>query len=97
MQLSNKKKHFVNRFLYFWNQDQILNILEKKITLILYLIPILLTVKDVLTQMSKKSYFKRPFASNMVNGAKHCWNLRNSTFIIFIDHYEESSVGKFAS
>ena len=31
---------------------------------------------------------------NMVNGLKHCYNLKNSTFIIFIDHSEGNWVGK---
>ena len=29
-----------------------------------------------------------PSTSNMVNVAMHCSNLRHSTFIIFIDHYQ---------
>ena len=38
--------------------------------------------------MSQKSRFKGPFdplTSNMVNGPKHCWNLNQSNFTIFID------------
>ena len=31
---------------------------------------------------------------NVVNGAKHLFNLNNSTFTIFIDHCEGNSVGK---
>ena len=31
-----------------------------------------------------------PSTSNMVNGRKHCWDLPNSNFIIFIDHSEEN-------
>ena len=27
-----------------------------------------------------------PSKSNMVNRLKHCWNLNDSAFIIFIDH-----------
>ena len=30
----------------------------------------------------------------MVNGPKHCWNLNDSNFIIFIDNGESNSVGK---
>ena len=30
-----------------------------------------------------------PSTSNMGNGIKHCWNLNNSTFTIFIDPCEE--------
>ena len=32
--------------------------------------------------------------SNMVNGAKHCWNLNGSTFTLFVGHCESNSVGK---
>ena len=38
-------------------------------------------------------FLKRPaeedsLTSNMVKGPKPCWNLNDSTFIIFIDHCE---------
>ena len=45
-------------FLHFWYLDQLLNIL---MILIAYLFPMLRTVKDVITQMSKMSFFRRPF------------------------------------
>ena len=32
-----------------------------------------------------------PSTSDMVNGPKHCWNLNDSTFTIFIDHFESNS------
>ena len=32
--------------------------------------------------------------NNMVNGHKHCCNLDDGTFIIFIDQSEHNSVGK---
>ena len=35
-----------------------------------------------------------PLTSNMVNGPKHCWNLNNSTFTVFIAHGESNSVRK---
>ena len=35
-----------------------------------------------------------PSTSNMVNEPKHCWNLNDSTFIIFIDKCEGNWVGK---
>ena len=32
----------------------------------------------------------------MVNGFKHCWNLHDSTFIVFVDHCEKKiSLKKF--
>ena len=35
--------------------------------------------------------------SNMISGAKHCWNLQDSIFITFIDHCEGNWVGKSLS
>ena len=32
--------------------------------------------------------------SNMVNGPKHCWNLHESTFTMFIDNCELNSKGE---
>ena len=31
-----------------------------------------------------------PLRNNMVNGPKNCWNQLDSTFIIFIDHFEDN-------
>ena len=47
MQLSNKQRVFYGRFLYFWNLDQIQNILGKKDDPIGYVFPKLPTAKDV--------------------------------------------------
>ena len=46
--------------------------------------------------MSKKSLFRGTWETweatcNMGNGPKHCWNLNDSTFTIFIDHWERNS------
>ena len=38
-----------------------------------------------------------PSTSNIVNGPKHCCNLNDSTFIIFIDHCDWNSVDKSLS
>ena len=35
-----------------------------------------------------------PSTSNMINGPKHCCNLEDDTFTIFIDHFEINLVGK---
>ena len=35
-----------------------------------------------------------PSTGNMVNVPKHCSNLNDSTFSIFIDHFEGNSFGK---
>ena len=38
-----------------------------------------------------------PSTNNMVNGHKHCCNVDDGTFIIFIDHSQHNSVGKSLS
>ena len=35
-----------------------------------------------------------PSTSNMVNGPKHCCNVEDGSFTLFIDHSEHNSVGK---
>ena len=35
--------------------------------------------------------------SDMVNRPKHCWNVNDSTFTVFIDPCEGNSVGKILS
>ena len=37
---------------------------------------------------------ENPSTNKMVNGHKHCCNLDDSTFIIFIDDSQHNSVGK---
>ena len=49
-------------------------------------------------QLTDSDLFQKALPqSNMVNEPKHCWNLNESTFTIFIDHCEGSSVGKSLS
>ena len=42
--------------------------------------------KTWLDQCLKTPFSKDPSKRNMVNAPKHCWNLKNSTFTIFVDH-----------
>ena len=63
-------------------------------TLIADLFPKLRTPKNVVRYKSKKSRFKGHFASNMVNGFKHCSDLNHSTVTIFSDHFEGNLVVK---
>ena len=74
MQLSQQGKIFPEFFLQF-SKCRFLN---------------LRTPKNVVRYMSKKSLSDDPSTSNMVNGPKHCWNLNDSTFTIFIDRCEEN-------
>ena len=50
--------------------------------------------KRWLDKYLKSPVWEDPQTSNMVNGPKHFWNLRDSVFIIFIDHCEEILVWK---
>ena len=42
----------------------------------------------------KNPVLEYPSTNNMVNGHKHCCNLEDVTFTIFIDQSEDNSVGK---
>ena len=44
--------------------------------------------KRWLSQRLKSHFSEDPSKSNMVNANKHCSNLKDSTFTIFIDHWE---------
>ena len=46
--------------------------------------------KKVIRSISEKSNSECPSTKNMVNGKKHCCNLGDGTFIIFIDHSEHN-------
>ena len=61
MQLSKKEKIFLNFFLKFWNEDKILNILKKKLTLVANVFPKLRTPKNAVRKISKNCRFRLPF------------------------------------
>ena len=47
-----------------------------------------------LDQCLKSPVPEHPSKMNMVNAPKHCSNLKNSSFTIFIDHWESNSLTK---
>ena len=47
--------------------------------------------KTFLNKCLKGLVSDNPWTSNMVNGPKHCWNLNNKTFTIFIGPCEKNS------
>ena len=53
--------------------------------------------KTWLDKCLKGPVLEDPLTSNMVNRPKHCWNVNDSTFIIFIDPFEGNSGGKSLS
>ena len=92
MQFSMKRKTFSESFFAF--SEFIFNFkhFQKKMTLIAHAFLKLRSPKNVVRYISKKSYFRGPFTSNMVNGPKHCSKLNDITFTIFIDPCEGNSV-----
>ena len=47
--------------------------------------------KTWLHQSLKSPVSEVPFTSNMVNGPKHCSNLNDNIFTVFIDPHERNS------
>ena len=66
-------------------------------TLIDCAFPKLRTPKTWLDKCLKSPVWENPSIRKMVNRPKHSWNLHRSTFIIFIDHWQSSWVGKSLS
>ena len=50
--------------------------------------------KTSLDKCAKSPFSDYPSTSNMANGPKHCWNLNDSIFAIFIDICEANSIEK---
>ena len=50
--------------------------------------------KTLLDECLKNIVSEDPAAKNMVNAPKHCCNMDDGTFTIFIDHCEHESVRK---
>ena len=75
------RKLYVNFFLYFWNRQVDFDYFEKSDD-----------PHSLLDKYLKSLFSQDPSKGNMINGPKHCWNLRESTFIIFIDNCEENWV-----
>ena len=71
-----------------------MNILKKRMTHIGLAIPKLRTPNTWLDKCLKSPVSEDSSKKNMVNGLKHCWNLHQSAFIIFIDYCHGNWVGK---
>ena len=76
------KKHFLEFLFHLWNLHQILNIFEKKMTVIANVFPKLQTVKDLVKPLSRKPRFTTSFDSQRVNG---CQKLVKSAWEHFYD------------
>ena len=97
VQLSKKEKTFSNWLAAFLKFGLNFESFEKKMTLIAYLFLKLQAEKDVLDKCIKSPVSQDPSTRNILHDPKHCWNVHDSTFIIFIDHCEENWVRKSLS
>ena len=97
MQLPWKQKTFCNFWLHFWNLDEILNILTKKMTLIVFVISKVRTPKTWSDKCLKSCVWENPSTSTMVNIPQQCRNLHHSTFIISNGHCQVNLVGNTKS
>ena len=71
-----------------------MNVLKKKVNLIAFVFPKLRAPKTWLHICLKTPVSEDPSTSKRVNVSKHCRNLHDSTFTIFIDHCRGNWVGK---
>ena len=85
MQLSVKKKVFLNLFLLFWSQAEILNLLKKNMTLIVFVFRKLRTPKTWLDKCLKSLVSEDASTTNMAHVPKHFSNLHQRIFILFSD------------
>ena len=87
MQLSQKQKKIFSIFFFldFVNLDSVLNIFQKRMTLIADVFLKFRLRKTWLDKCVKSPVSEDPSTSNMVNGLKDCSKLNDSTFTIFID------------
>ena len=86
MQLSQKQKTFSQFFPALLESSLIFVCFEKKMTLAAFVFAKLRTLKTWLDKCLKSPVSENLSRSNMVNTAKHCWNLYHGTFITFIDY-----------
>ena len=96
MQLFQKQKKisgFLTAFLKFGFNFKYFQ-KKKKMSLIDFAFSKLRTQKGESYQCLKGAVFENLSTSNMLNEAKHCWNLHHKIFIIFIDQCQVNWVGK---
>ena len=84
MELSQKLKTFCSFYLHFRNLSEILEIFQKKMTLIAYLFLRLRPAKNLVRYMYKIPASDYPSKRNMVNRSQLCLNLSDSTFGILL-------------
>ena len=90
MQLSQKQKTFSNFVAAFLKSSLNFEHCQKKMTLIADVFQNYTPTKIWLDECLKSPVSRDPSESNMVNALRHCSNLNESTFTIFIDHCKEN-------
>ena len=91
------EKYFLNFFLDFVNLDSVLDIFKKKITVVADVFWTYGLRETWLDKCLKSPLSEHRSSSNMVNGPKHCWNINDRSFIIFIYPCENNLDGKSLS
>ena len=94
MQLSQKLKILMDFFLHFQNLYYILNIFKKAMTIIADVFSQLPAPKTCLDKCLTSRVLEDPWTDNMANVWKHCCNLKDSTFTVFINHSGANYVRK---
>ena len=92
MQSSQKQKTFSQIFFFFFhfrNLDSILNIFQKRMTLIADVFLNLRTPKTWLDKYLKSPFSEDPLTSNVVNGLKHGWSERKHLHHIYWSLWKE--------
>ena len=95
MQLNEKLKTFSQIFTAVLQHAIKLKYFEKKMSPIAPVILKLLTLKDVLTKMHKRSYFGKPFGSERVNESQKLLISAESTLILLFHHLQQTRVSCF--
>ena len=93
-QLSQKQKKFSDFFAPFSKSRINFQYFEKNLTLRHFVFPKLRTPKRWSDKCLNSLASEDLSRSNIVNVPKHCWNLHNSIFIKFIDHWQANWLGK---
>ena len=94
MQLYKKQKRFSQIFFAFLKYILNFKHLVTKMTLIAYVFPEIRFRKTCLDKCLKSRVSEDPQTENTADVSKHCCNLNDSTFTIFINHWEGSCIGK---
>ena len=97
MQFSRRQNTFSQFLAAFLKSRLNFKHFGKKITCIVFVFWKLQTPKTLLDKCLKCSFSEDPWTSNMADVGKHCWNLHQSIFIIFIYHCQVTWVGKSLS